>query len=201
MAIKPRSDNRMIALRGRTWNGEDAVTYLYNRLTGEDGEKPWSAEEAAKRVTGKLRVRITDRTISKWLKSENQLRRAKDNFEAVTQATLEFLTNQDAKNLAQMVDTQIVLMIGRIHMEDGTEEAIDAVRAFTALRKTMIDEGKLEQQKVEYQESVKALRARIDALTSELKARGFDPAALDELNKRTVSEIDEMIRKGTPAKG
>lgn len=185
-------------LKGRTWNGEPAPGYLFDRLTGEDGEAPWSGEEAAKKVSAKLKVRITPQTISKWLKSEHANRRAMENYEVVQRTTLEFLSENGEKalDLDRIVNVQMVLMIGRIHSEDGAEEAIKAMSAFTKLKQAMTAERQLSQRTKEYEESVEKLKLRIDALCKALKKSGGSSEKIDEMNLAAVAAVDELIRKG-----
>jgi hypothetical protein len=198
--LKKRSDNTLASLAGRRWGGEPAADYLYARLDGEDGEDPWSVERAATEISKKLGRKVSPQTVSKWRKAEAASRRSRENFELAQRATLEFFAEHaDKVDLDRMVEAQLVFMIGRIHAEDGAEEAVAALKAYTALKRATTEERRMKQQIREYEESTERLRATIDRLTSELKSRGYDPAALDALNQRVVGEVDAMIlanRKG-----
>lgn len=182
-------------LRGRQWGKMDAEEYLYIRMEGLDGAAPWSLAEAAKQVKKKLRVSIGETTMSKWRSRQARLRREEEDYEALRETTLTRLGKyiEDGVDLADMIDVQILLMVAQVHNNGGAAEAIKYINALTSLKRAMTSERAQRQAVVEYEESVERLKEKIDVLTAELKSRGFDAATLDELNKRTVAEIDKVI--------
>lgn len=190
----------MARLKGRVWEGEDATEYLFTRLMGEDGEPAWTLAEAAKAVSKKLKVKVGETTVSKWRKGQERQRKEAEDYDALIEST----TNQLAKHaesgidLDQVVDAQILIMIAQVRAESGIEEAIKFINSLTALKRAMTSDREQKQGVREYEESVEKLKARVALLSRELKLRGFDPAALDELNKRTVEEIDATIRANRP---
>ncbi|HRQ87221.1 MAG TPA: hypothetical protein PLA50_00365 [Bacteroidia bacterium] len=193
--MKTRNDNILARLKGREWGGMPAQEYLLMRLDGEDGEPAWTLEVAAKAVAKKLKAAVSIQTLSRWRKRMKEERRHSENFEAMIEATVSHLAKQSARGVSidDMVDAQITMMIGRVYAEDGVAEAIKFMGACTALKRALTADREQKQGVREYEESVQALKHRIEVLTMELKARGYDPAALDELNRRTVAEIDAVI--------
>lgn len=165
------------------------------RLEGEDGEPPWSLTEAAKKVSAKLRTKVSEQMLSRWRKAQVKERRERENFEALISSTTEQLAQhaEAGIKLEEVVDAQILMLIARVHAEEGTEECVKFVGSMTSLKRAITTDRDSKQGIREYEESVGVLRKRIEHLSAELKARGFDPAALDELNKRTVEEIDAMV--------
>ena len=196
--MKTRFDNLLARLKGRTWNGLPAEEYLYIRLQGEDGEAPWLGSEAAKLVSKKLKVRVTEQVISKWLKRQVSDRRHAENYELMLTTTLSFIAERSemALDLGDMVDAQIVMMIGRIHSEDGAEEAIKATTAFTKLKQAITAELLRKQRVREFEESVDKLKAKIESLCKQLKKAGGSAEEIDKFNHAAVKAVDDTILRG-----
>lgn len=193
--MKTRPENRLALLKGRVWNGEPAADYLLARLDGEDGEPPWSLREAAKHVTKKLRVKVSEHMLSKWRKREVQLRRDAEAHEALIEASVAALAKQAESGVAlgDLVDAQVVLLIAKVYAEEGAEEATKFINSLTAFKRALTADRDSKQGIREYEESTANLRATIERLTQELKVRGYDPAALDALNQQVVGAVDAMI--------
>lgn len=187
----------MARLKGRVWNGEAATDYLMARLDGEDGEAPWTLAEAAKRVSTKLRVKVSEQTVSKWRKRVERERREADNYEALIESSVRTLAQhaESGLQLDELVDAQIVLLIAKVHSEEGVEEAGKFINSMTALKRAITSDRDSKQGIREYDESVVNLKATIERLTAELKRLGYDPAAVDAMNARTVEEIDKVLSK------
>lgn len=185
----------MAPLKGRTWGGMPAVEYLYARLEAEDGEPAWNLGVAAKEVSKKLRMKVLESTISKWLKNQKRERREAENFEALVESTVAQLAKHAESGLVleDVVDAQILILIARVHAEDGIEEATKFVNSLTGLKRAITSDRDSKQGIREYEESTAKLRATIERLTLDLKARGADPAALDDFNKQVVTAVDSMI--------
>lgn len=192
--MKPRSDSKLTGLKGRQWNGEPAADYLYDRLMGEDGEQPWSVEVAAKEVTKRLRRPISASGIRRWLKAEHARRRAADNMEILQRSTLEFLSEHGSslENLDRTITAQVVLMTARIHSEDGAEEAVKAMNAFTQLLKTLTDKEKLQQRIKEHDERVAKLKSELEALRNKLNKGGTTGDAGKHLDQ-VVALVDRVM--------
>jgi uncharacterized small protein (DUF1192 family) len=192
----------MAMLKGKTWMGMPATDYLYMRLEGEDGEAPWTLAKAAKECSKKLRVPISEHVVSKWRKRIERDVKNAEQYELLVESTVNQLARhaESGLHLDELVDAQIVMMIAKVHSEEGIEDATKFIREMTALKRAITSDREQKQGVREYEESVATLKGRIELLIAELKAKGFDPAALDDLNRRTVAEIDEMVRKNNPTR-
>lgn len=173
----------------------NAVEYLLIRLDGEDGEAPWSLKQGAKECTKKLKVAISEQMLSKWRTNEVRERRAEADVASMIEGSIRTLAQQAESGvpLEELVDAQIVQTIGKVYVEDGVDAALEVIKAFTSLKRSITADRDSRQGVRAYEESTANLRATIDRLTLELKVRGYDPAALDELNKQVVGEVDKMI--------
>jgi hypothetical protein len=178
-----------------TWQGQPAVEYLHARLEGEDGEDPWTLAKGAKEVSRKLRIKVSEQTLSKWHTKSMRAMQERERYEDLVEVTTVQLAKQAETGLAlkDVVDAQVVLTIGKVYANEGVDEAVKFIRAMTDLKRSITAENNQTLELTKYRESTEALRATIDRLTLELKSRGYDPAALDELNKQVVGEVDKMI--------
>lgn len=165
---------------------------------GEDGEAPWTGKEGAAQVSKKLKVPVSESVVSKWLKKEISNRRHAENYETMLATTMEFVAEraESTLDITDLVDGQIVMMISRIHNEDGSEEAIKATAAFTKLKQAITADQLLKQRVREYDESVEKLKARIDALCAALKKSGGSEDQIDKFNLAAVQAVDEQLGRG-----
>lgn len=201
--LKTRSDNSLARLKGLTWQGQPAVEYLYARLEGEDGEAPWTLAKGAKEVSKKLRIKVSEQTLSKWHSKQIKAAQEAERYEDLVEATTRQLAKQAESGLAlkDVVDAQVVLTIGTVYANEGVDEAVKFIRAMTELKRAITAENSQSLDVSKYTESTEKLKAHIEVLTKRLKLLGSDSAELDSLNKRTVDEVDAMIRRqSVPAK-
>jgi uncharacterized small protein (DUF1192 family) len=195
MGLQKTNVNNILAnLKGRKWNGRDAAEYLYDRLEGEDGEPAWSLAEASRRLQGKLRRRVTDSVISKWLKEEKAKRRARDDYEFVLNSTLAFFKDRESSltELEQIADCTVVQMIARTLKEEGVEEAVKVINAMTSFLNALTNRSALRQRSTEWTERTAKLKAELEALRKKLNKPGGSTNPSDHIDQ-VVGLVDQVM--------
>ena len=193
--LKTRPNDRLALLKGKTWNKMPAEEYLFMRLEGDDGEPPWSLEEAAAAVRRKLKKGVSESTISRWLIKQKRAIRIKEDIEAMEQRNLEFLTERPEAldNIENIVDFQIYSLLERVHEDEGAEAVAKVINALAGLKKIKLDERKLDQREKEWEERTEKMKSEILRLHKALKKLGLKDRDLDKLNKDTTSAIDKIV--------
>jgi hypothetical protein len=165
-------------------------------MEGEDGEPAWTLARAAKECSKKLRVPISEHVVSKWRTKMEKLVKTDEQFGLLVETTVEQLAKQaqSGVNLAEVVDVQIMMMIAKVHSDEGIAAATKFIRELTGLKRAIVAEREQAQGVIEYQESVEKLKKQLARLVTEMKAKGHNVETLDEINKRTVEKVDEMLR-------
>jgi hypothetical protein len=191
---KPRIDDALAKLAKRMVGGEPAGVYLFRQLGGEDGDANWTYDQGAEWASKRLGVRVGRNAVFNWFQKRAAVEAQERYFAIATEVEMNYLEKNPHVDPVVLANATIAASLAQIITKEDPEIAVKVINAMTSLKKAWTDEARLEQRVKEYEESVGRLKGRIDLLTQELKTRGFDPAALDELNKRTVSEIDDIIR-------
>lgn len=191
---KTYSNNILANLRGRTWEGESAEAYLYKRLEGEDGEPAWTLDEAAKRLTKKLRRKVSPQIVSRWLKEEKAKKRAQDDYEFVLNTTLAFYQDRGSSvtELEQIADCTVVQMIARTLKEEGVEEAVKVINAMTSFLNALTNRSALRQRSTEWSERTEKLKAELEALRKKLNKPGGSTNPSDHMDQ-VIGLVDQVM--------
>lgn len=196
---KTRPESRLARLKGRVWGGMPAEEYLLIRLDGEDGEKPWTNREAADKVAKKIGgPKLSEQTISRWATAKRREVKAEQQYQDMLDASVSALARQAESGLSvdDLTGAQIILTIGKVHDQEGVDQALEVIKAFTALKRANTADRDSRQSIREYEESVAHLKETIEALRFELKRQGGDPDKVNQLNTKTVKAIDRVILAG-----
>lgn len=188
----------MARLKGRTWGGMPAADFVLSRLDGEDGEQPWSLRHAAKEVSRRLKIPITEVMLSRWRKETLRARDSEADMAAMIEGSIRALAQQaeSGVSLEELVDAQIVQTIAKVYADDGVEAALDTIKAFAGLKRSITADRDSRQGIREYEESVGNLKEIINQLRTELKRQGGDPDKVNTLNTKAVAAIDAVILAG-----